>query len=664
MALSSPGIGSGIDVNSIVSQLMTIERRPLDLLNRKEASFQSQISALGTVRSALGSLQSSATALANPARFQTRVVGSSDTTVLTGSATSTAEAGSYTVNVTQLAQGQSVVAAGQTSTTAAIGTGASTTLRFDFGSITGGTLAGGVYSGATFTQDANRASRSVTIDATNNSLAGIKDAINAANIGVRASIVGDGSATPFRLALQSTTAGASSSLRIAVTGDAAIDALLGYDPAGTQNLVQTQAGQDAVAAVNGLTVTSSTNVLAGVIGGVTLNLVKAGTSTVTVSRNTNDVTQLVQGFVKAYNDLDKTLSELSAADPSTGSRGPLNGDFAVRSIQSQVRAALGSAVSTTGGISTLSQVGVTFQKDGSLALDTTKLSAALSGNADGVAEFFASATRATDSLVRPVTQTSATRTGNYALAVSQIATQGRLVGAGAADTTITAGVDDTLSITVDGITASIALTPGTYTQTSLVGMLQAAINGASTLSTAGVAVNVSQAGGVVTITSRRFGSASNVSASGNAASDLFGGVPTATAGVDVAGSFNGTAGTGRGQALSGASGSATQGLVVDITGGATGDRGVVTVGGGFASSLGRVLDNLLSTSGPIASRTDGINRSIADIGSQREVLSRRLTDVEARYRAQFTRLDELIGRMQTTSNFLTQQLARLPSAGN
>lgn len=664
MALSSPGIGSGIDVNSIVSQLMTIERRPLDLLDRKEASFQSQISALGTVRSALSSLQTSASALANPARFQTRVVSSSDTSVLTGTATSTADAGTYTVGVTQLAQGQSVVADGQVSTTAAIGSGTATTLRFDFGTITGGTLTAGEYTGATFTQDANRGSRTVTIDSTNNSLAGIKDAINAANIGVRATIVGDGSATPYRLALQSTTPGASSNLRITVTGEAALGSLLAYDPAGTQNLSQTQSGQDAIASVNGLTVTSGTNALADVIGGVTLNLVKAGTSTVTVSRNTNDASQLVQGFVKAYNDLDKTLTELSAADPAARTRGPLNGDFAVRSIQAQVRAALGSAVSTTGGISTLSQVGVSFQKDGTLALDSAKLASALSTNADGVAEFFASATRATDSLVRPVSQTTATRPGNYGLNVSQLATQGTLVGAGAADTTITAGVDDTLSITVDGVTASIALTSGTYSQASLVVMLQAAINGASAFSTAGIAVNVSQAGGLVTITSRRYGGASNVAASGNAASGLFGGTPTATTGIDVAGSYAGIAGTGRGQSLTGAAGSSTQGLVVDVTGGSTGDRGVVTVGGGFAAGLGRVLDALLSTNGPIASRTDGINRSIADIGSQREVLERRLSDTEARYRAQFTRLDELIGRMQTTSNFLTQQLSRLPSNSN
>jgi flagellar hook-associated protein 2 len=664
MALSSPGIGSGIDVNGIVTQLMSIERRPIDLLDRKEASFQSQLSALGSLRSGVAALQSATTGLANPARFQTRVVNSSDIAVLTGSATSRADGGTYNVAVTQLAQGQSVVAAGQASTTAAIGGGTATTLRFDFGTISGGTLAAGVYTGASFTQDANRASATVTIDATNNSLSGIRDAINTAGIGVRATIVSDGSGTPFRLALQSTTTGATSNLRVTVTGEAALSSLLGYDPAGTQNLVQTQAGQDALATVSGLQVSSTTNTLADVIEGVTLNLTKVGSSTVTITRNTNEATQLVQGFVKTYNDLEKLLDDLSAADPTGRTRGPLSGDFAVRNVQTQLRAALGGAVTTSGGISTLSQVGVSFQKDGSLALDTTKLSAALSSDPDGVAEFFAAATVATDSLVEPVSQTAATRAGSYALDVSQIATRGTLVGAGAANLTITGGSNDTLSLTVNGVTATLTLAAGTYTQASLASMLQAAINGASAFATAGVAVNVSQAGGLVTITSRRYGSESNVSASGSAVADLFGGAPTATAGVDVAATLGGVPGTGNGQRLTGGNGASTQGLVLDILGGATGDRGVVTVGGGFAQRLGSLLDGLLATTGPIANRTDGINRSITDIGRQREVLERRMTDIEARYRAQFTRLDELIGRMQTTSNFLTQQLARLPSSSS
>jgi flagellar hook-associated protein 2 len=664
MAISSPGLGSNLDVNSIVSQLMAIERQPVDRLNVREASFQAQVSAYGNIRSALSSFQGSVEALASASRFQTRTATSSDTTVATASASSTAQAGSVNLDVTRVAQSQVLAAAGQASTTASIGSGASTEIRFEFGTITGGTLANGRYTGATFAPDATALTGTVTIDASNNSLAGIKDAINGAGIGVKASIVGDGSANPFRLVLQSSTSGAAGSVKITVTGDAALQGLLANDPAGTQALTQTAVAQDAELTVNGLTVTSKSNSLSDVVQGVTLNIVKAGTATIAVGRDTSAAQKGVQDFVKAYNDLNGLLVSASAANPArtsgqAGTSGPLNGDAALRTIQAQLRSVLGESLGEGFSLRTLSQVGISFQRNGTLTLDSGKLSTAATTDPDGLAALFATSGTATDSLLGVRRQTSATKAGNYAVELTQIATQGRLTGSAAANLTIAAGVNDRVTLTIDGTAASVEIPAGTYTADALAAVVQSAVNGNATLSAAGKGIVIENNAGVLSIVSKLYGSDSAVTVAGIGAADLLGASPTASSGVDVAGSINGLSATGAGQVLTGADGSVTEGLEVEVTGGSTGSRGSVTVGKGFASRISDVVEGFLSTTGPLASRTAGINRSIDDIGRQRDTLERRLSGVQARYLAQFTALDVMLSGMRQTSSFLTQQLETL-----
>src|SRR5688500_16641185 len=143
MAISAPGIGSNLDVNSIVSQLMAIEQRPRTLLDTKEAAYQARLSAYGQLRSALASLQSAVQALALPSRFEARTAIAADPSILSASASASAASGTYELVVSQLAQRQSLSAAGQSSVSAAIGSGTATTLTFEFGTISGGTLTNG-----------------------------------------------------------------------------------------------------------------------------------------------------------------------------------------------------------------------------------------------------------------------------------------------------------------------------------------------------------------------------------------------------------------------------------------------------------------------------------------------------------------------------------------
>lgn len=383
--LSALGVGSGLDLNGLVSKLMTVEQLPLTLLNQQEAGLQAELSNLGSVKGSLSSLQSAAQTLASAS---TAAYGAtvSDSSFLAATADGASAAGSYSVSISKLAQAQKLVSAspGSASTSAAIGTGASTTLTFTLGTISsvlGPT--GGKYSDAIFTADATKTAVTVTIGNTNNTLAGIRDAINAANAGVTATIINDGSGNPYRLSLTSNTTGAASSLQLSVGGDATIAGLLGYDPNSPtgQKLSETQTAQSAQLTVDGINITSATNLVAGAIQGVTLNLAKAPTAspvTVTVQRNNSNLISALSALVNAYNDTNKTIGT------ATAKGAPMQGDWGVLRLENQVRSILGSTQNTGGAYTNLTQLGISFQKDGSLTLDSNTLNTALSANVGNV----------------------------------------------------------------------------------------------------------------------------------------------------------------------------------------------------------------------------------------------------------------------------------------
>lgn len=370
MAVSATSTG-GIDVAGLVSQLMTIEQRPLTALNTRETSYQSKISALGTVKSSLSAFQTAAQRLSDLSARPTNITSLSNSTLFAASASSAAAAGVHSIEVGTLAQSQKLAATGQADAAAAIGGGTSTTLTFDFGTTSGGVFASG---GGT--------PKTVTIDGSNNTLQGIRDAINAANIGVTANIVNDGTATPYRLTLSSNATGLSSTMQISVSGEAALSDLLNYDPNGVMNMTQTAAAQNASLIVDGIAVSKPSNTVTDVIDGVTLTLLKqtTGPETLEVKRDTATFQTAAEGFAKAYSDLNKTISDLTAYNATTRKAAALQGDSVIRGIQSQLRSILGSSVATGGALTTLSQIGLSPQKDGSLTVDATKLANAVNNH--------------------------------------------------------------------------------------------------------------------------------------------------------------------------------------------------------------------------------------------------------------------------------------------
>ena len=372
-SLASSSAGT-LDVPALVSQLMTLERRPLDKLTAKVTSYQTKISSFGTLKGLVSGFQTAAQGLSTS--LQGFSATPSDTSVFSASASSTAAAGAYSLDVTTLAQAHKLAAAGQLSDTAAIATVDSTVV---------------------FTVGSTSTNIAITAGAT---LQDIRTAINAADIGVTATIINDGSGTPYRLALSADNSGLSNainSITVQTGGDVAINDLLAYNP--TENaptpvvpMTQTVAAADADFKVNGIRILRSSNAITDVIEGVSLTLSKENASaTLTVKRDASAVSTAASGFVDAFNALNSQLKSRSAYGNASTAAPVLSGDGTVRLMLDQLRGIFMTAASG-GTLTSLAQVGIAFQADGTLKLDSSKLNTAMTNDFSDVVNLFSSAT--------------------------------------------------------------------------------------------------------------------------------------------------------------------------------------------------------------------------------------------------------------------------------
>jgi flagellar hook-associated protein 2 len=564
MAITSAGIGSGLDVTSIVSSLMAVESQPLTEVAKQKTAYESKVSAYGTMKSALSTFQTAISALSDPTKFNAQSVTTSDAKVFTATANGQATNGTSSVTVTQLAKAQKLTMAGVANTTDVIGTG---TLTISFGKYTEATTSPAA--AASFTPNTAKSDITININSANNTLAGVRDAINATNSSVSASIVNDG--TNNRLVITSKDTGEVNSLKIAVADadgnsqDATGLSQLAFDPLASagagKNMTQLQAAKNALLDVDGIAISKASNVITDAIQGVTLTLTGLSDSTstdLTVSTDKDKIKTSVQGFVDAFNKLDDTMRSLTKYDSTGKASGVLLGDATARSVLTQVKSVLTQAIGSGNTISSLSQVGVSFLNTGKLSLDETKLTKAMDSNFNDLSALFTTSAKTSDSLVTFSGSTSKTQSGTYAINVSQL------------------------------------------------------------------------------------GSAT----------------------VDAVGTINGVAATGKNTALTGATGNASEGLSVKISGGATGDRGTVTFTRGYASQLDSLITTLLKSDGVLTAKTDGMKSSIARLDKQTDALNIRLAATEKRIRAQYTRLDSVISSMQSTSTFLTQQITALNNSSN
>lgn len=373
-SLSSPGIGSGLDVNGIVQKLVAVESQPLTDLQNAASKIQTSISTYGQLQSLVSTLQTAAQGLSDPTLWKkTSATSSNASAVSVSTTTGGVAAGNYTVSVSALAQAQNLVSGTYSDATAQVGSG---TLAIQIGSWGAGN---------SFTPKSGSSTVSITI-APGATLADIRDQINAANAGVTAAIVTDTSGA--RLTIGSSSTGLDNQVRI-TAADSSGSALapgsglgaLSYAPdVGAGGLGQTQAAANAQATINGLAVQTDSNTLGNVLNGVTLQLnsVTTNPAVVSVAPDTGSATTAINGFVSAYNALYSFLATQTAYDASTKVAGPLQGDSTAIGLQFSMRTLLMGNGGGSSVFAGLGAIGFSTAKDGTLSVDSTKLTAALS----------------------------------------------------------------------------------------------------------------------------------------------------------------------------------------------------------------------------------------------------------------------------------------------
>ncbi|BES70891.1 hypothetical protein RE428_19090 [Marinobacter nanhaiticus D15-8W] len=649
--ISSLGIGSGVLNSDLVEQLVAAERKPAtDRLNFNQQRAEALISAYGTLRSAITELRLPMRQLSSPDNLKSFSATTSNDDIAVSVDSTKASRGSYTVKVDSLAQAQSLASGSfEDKDSTAIGSG-------------------------TLTLNVAGETKSIVIDSSNNTLQGLAGAINEAGLGATAGIIdtGDG----YRLVMSAEETGTDNAISITVSdSDGSLDDGMGLSKfafdSQNQNLTETVAAKDAKVQVNGIAITRPTNSIENVIDGLTFEVAEEGaTSVVKVEQDTGAVADRVQAFVDKFNALQQTIDGLAGFNAETGQGGLLSGDATVRNIQSQLRNVLTRVVPglENASVRTLADVGITTDyKTGGLSFDRETFEKKLKSSPDDVTALFAEQGRATDPQVEFVRSGLNTEPGDYAIEITQAATQGRLQSAnvGSGDVTINTDNDD-LTFEVDGSTSvSIKLTAGTYTREALAEEIQTQLNSSAGLSAKGQSVKVEFDGGTGTFnfTSNKYGSESNVSLTKvdtNSSSELGLSVATGTVGQDVAGTIGGRAASGDGQVLYlEGSGSGPAGLQVRVTGETTGSRGSITFVEGIGERTVNLVTDILGADGVLESRTDGLQTELERIAEDRAALEERMTSYQERLVSQFSAADSLIAQLNNTRDYISQQLAAL-----
>ena len=366
--ITSLGVGSGIDINSIVSQLVALERRPLQLMQTSATRLQAQVSSFGKMQSLYSGLQTASNALSSSALWSSSVASSSDVSAVSSSGGDGAAAGNYAVTVQALASSQTLASGtAYAAATSLVGSG---TLAFQLGSWNADQTA--------FTDKPGSAEVSVEVSA-NDTLLSLRDKINASDAGVSASLVSD--ASGVRLSLRSASTGVENGFRVSAAESGAPGlSQLAYDPlSGPGDMALKQSAGNARAVVNGIAVVSASNELTGVIDGLSLRLRKESATAVdiAVTSDRSAVTAAIKTFADAYNELSRYLSEQTRFDAASNTGGPLQGDSAVTGLQSRLRGPVNASSGASQVFARLSDAGLELQRDGSLKINQSKLDGAI-----------------------------------------------------------------------------------------------------------------------------------------------------------------------------------------------------------------------------------------------------------------------------------------------
>ncbi|MGU3523319.1 flagellar filament capping protein FliD [Enterobacteriaceae bacterium C23F] len=373
-SISTLGIGSGLDLSTILDNLETAEKASLKPISAQQSSYTAKLSAYGTLKSALVAFQTANTAL-NKADLFTATKTSSSSSAFSATTTGNAVAGKYTISVSQLAQAQTLTSkTTQADSKTAIASSDST---------------------ITIQQGGGKDPVTIDISAANSSLSGIRDAINKADAGVSASIINVGNGQ-YRLSITSNDTGSDNAMTVSVSGDSALQSFMGYDASGNGGMQESVTAQNAKLKVNNIDIENSSNTISDALEDITLNLndTTTGNQTLTITKDNSQAETAITTWVNAYNTLQDTFASLTkytAVDAGTDAQdttnGALLGDSTLRTIQTQLKSMLTSSGSSA--LKTLSQIGITSDAStGKLNIDSTKLETALKTGSANIKDLF------------------------------------------------------------------------------------------------------------------------------------------------------------------------------------------------------------------------------------------------------------------------------------
>lgn len=670
--VQSLGAGSGIDTRNLVSQLTEIERSaPQARIDTKTELRETQISDFGKIKSALATFQTSVEALTEREGLFSKGASFTESDALVPTDLGTdIKAGTYKFEVTALAQSQSLASSEFASEDEAVGEGV---LNFDFGQ----------WSGASFTPDADATSASITIDSSNNSLKGMRDAINDADMGVTASIINNGSGFVLLMTAES---GSKNQLHISaeeaggtptnnddngLSRFAYTSELLADPMVSPSRLTQQQAGADATLIVNGLPINRSSNSVDDVVEGLTLDLLKESPGeiiTVTVSDDVDFAKQTTRDFVDAYNGLLEELEPVIGFDSENDQYGSLANDSLAKSVISQMRNMFASSItgqSESATFSALTNLGIRTELDGTLSIEEDEFNAAFDDNLEAVQQLLAPHTQSTDAGITVNSFGKQTQTGEYAVIINQNPAKGAFTGGDTGGINLdTTGKSYGLNITVNGVASGFITIPTDVVYDSneaFAQAMQSAINNDENLQAAGSVVSVSFVNNQFVMTSSKYGAASNVnvnSVTGDVATDLMITEGSGVAGKDVSGTINGVTAFGLGQVLLPKLGEPAEGLSLVISESAS--SSTVNFSRGVGGQLEELIGSFLQSNGLIDQREDNLGRDIDTLEGEQERLDRRMTAYEERLMQQFIAMENILNGLNSSGNFLDNLFDSLP----
>lgn len=375
-SISTLGVGSGLDLSSILDSLESAEKESLTPISNQQTAYTAKLSAYGTLKSALTTFQTANTAL-NDADLFSATTATSTSSAFSATTSGSVVAGNYTISVSQLAQAQTLTSATQSSNSTALGDSSASSRTMTI------TLVDGT-------------SKDITLTSDQTSLTGMRDAINSADAGVTATIIKTGDSS-YRLSLTSTETGSDNAVSsISVTGDDTLQGIVGYDASASSNaMTESVSAQNAKLTVNNVEIENSSNTISDALEGITLKLndTTTGNQTLAITKDSSKAQSAIENWVDAYNTLltqFDTLTKYTAVDVGSDSQdssnGALLGDSTLRTIQTQLKSMLTNAQSSS-TYKTLAQIGITTDPtSGQLELDSDKLSTALTSDPDGVKE--------------------------------------------------------------------------------------------------------------------------------------------------------------------------------------------------------------------------------------------------------------------------------------